>query len=121
MKTTTRKRKNAAKETAAFSFTSGVARYARKDDYVAGNITFTMTGVEFDRGGGFQGEDRWKIPAIRDDSGASEIITLPTNEKRDAQLRDAAKHIAAHGPIPNVRLVKRGNAFYFRPAGSGGA
>ncbi|MGB6950837.1 MAG: hypothetical protein WBE15_02700 [Candidatus Cybelea sp.] len=77
--------------------------------------------MDVDPGGGYTGENRWKVTVIRDDNGESEIITLPTNGKRDAQLKAARDHIAASGPISGVKLVKRGNAYYFRgtePPGS---
>jgi len=121
MKTNARKRKKMTQETAAFSFSSGLAPYANKEGYVTGNVTFAIVTVEFDPGGGYTGEDRWKVSVMRDDTGEIEIVTLPANTKRDAQLQEAKKHIAAHGVIANVRLVKRGNAYYFRtgePRGS---
>ena len=44
-----------------------------------------------------------------------EIITLQSNEKRDARSRETAStHIAKQGPIPNTKLVKSGRAYYFR-------
>jgi len=117
MKSSTRgKRKKTMQESAPFSFSSGIARYAQKGELVAANVTFSIAAVAFDPGGGFTGQDRWKVSVLRDDNGAAEIITLDANEKRDAQLRAAADHIAANGPIEGVRLVKHGNTFYFRPA-----
>lgn len=117
MNTSTRaKRKKSGQETASFSFSSGVRRYSNKNELVGGNITFAIVAVEFDPGGGFTGQDRWKATITRDDNGVTEIITLDANEKRNAQLRDAKDHIAANGAIPAARLVKRGNAFYFRTA-----
>jgi hypothetical protein len=113
---TTRKRKRTSQGHAAFSFSSGAARYAKKEELAAANVGFAIIGVEVDPGGGFTGGDRWKVTVVRDDNGESEIITLPTNEKRDAQLKAARDHIAASGPISGIRLVKRGNAYYFRGA-----
>lgn len=103
-------------EVAAFVFSSGAPPFAKKDEYVAGSVTFAIVGVALDRGGSFTGGDRWKVTVTRDDTGSTEIVTLPTNEKRDAELRKAEQHIAATGPIGGVRLVKRGNAYYFRSA-----
>jgi hypothetical protein len=121
MKSSTRgKREKTMQESAPFSFSPGNARYAKKDELVAANVTFSIVAVEFDVGGGFTGQDRWKVSILRDDSGATEIVTLDANEKRDAQLQAAKDHIAANGPIDGVRLVKRGNTFYFRPAESRG-
>ena len=116
MKTTTRKRKNAAQEPTEFSFSSDGARYAKKDEYIAGDVTFTIAAVDFDPKGSFTGEARWKVTVARDDTGAFEIITLPSNDKRDAQMRAAKNHITAKGAIASVRLAKHGSAFYFREA-----
>ena len=80
------------------------------------SVAFAIISVDVDPGGGFTGENRWKVTVVRDDNGESEIITLPTNEKRDAQLKAAKEHITASGPISGVKLVKRGNAYYFRGA-----
>jgi hypothetical protein len=115
--TTRARKKKPTTEAAPFSFSSGRASFADKDALVVQQITFTMTGIELDLGGGFRpGENRWKAAITRDDTGAPEIISLSCNDRRDAQLRDAKAHIEANGPIPNVRPVKHGNAFYFRPA-----
>ena len=121
MMAATRKRKSTTQDHAAFSFSSGAARYAKKDDLAAANVAFAIIGVEVDPGGGYTGENRWKVTVIRDDNGESEIITLPTNGKRDAQLKAARDHIAASGPISGVKLVKRGSAYYFRSAETGGS
>ena len=112
---TARKRKR-TQETAEFSFSSGIARFADKNDFAASGVRFAIVSVELDPHGGYTGDARWKVTVTRDDTGANEIITLSTNPKRDAQLRDAQDHICKKGPIPGVRLVKRGNAFYFRSA-----
>jgi|SRR5580700_658911 hypothetical protein len=116
MKTSTRKRKTVVQDAAAFAFTFSGARYANKNELVAGNVTFTIAAVEHDPNGGFTGESRWKITVRRDDTGAFEIVTLPSNPKRDAQMQAAAEHIAAKGSIAGVRLAKSGNAYYFREA-----
>jgi hypothetical protein len=99
-----------------FSFSSAVPRYANKVSYVQQNVTFAIAAVELDPGGGFVGDNRWKVTVLRDDTQAFEIITLPCNEKRDAQMQAAQAHIAASRPITSVRLVKHGNAYYFRGA-----
>jgi len=116
MKANTRKRKTAVKDAAAFAFSFNGARFANKNELVAGNVTFTIAAVEFDANGGFTGDSRWKVTVRRDDTGAFEIITLPSNPKRDAQMQAAAKHIEAKDAIANVRLAKSGKAFYFREA-----
>jgi hypothetical protein len=112
----TGKRKRAKQEATEFSFSSGAARYANKNAYATGSIAFAIVTVEFDPHGGYTGDARWKVTVMPDDTGETEIITLSTNPKRDEQLRDAKNHILKKGPIPGVRLVKRGNAFYFRTA-----
>ncbi len=99
-----------------FSFASDAPRYAKKDEYVASNLSFTITAVELQPKRGFGGADRWAVIAAPDDGRVPEIITLPTNGKRSAQLQAAKLQIETKGPIPNVRLVKANGTFYFRPA-----
>ena len=48
------------------------------------------------------------------DARPEEIITLQSNDGRDAELYAAAAHIEKHGPIHNTKLVKSGKAYYFR-------
>jgi hypothetical protein len=114
--TTRAKRKSTKQETVDFSFASDAPRYAKKNEYVANNLSFTITAVEFEPKRGFGGADRWAIQVAPDDKRAPEIITLPTNEKRNAQLQAAKVRVETKGPIPNVRLVKANGTFYFRPA-----
>jgi hypothetical protein len=93
MKSTKPKRPSSSSRVAApFSFSSGMVPYAKKDELVTVGVTFAIAEVVFDPGGGFNGDNRWKVTVIRDDSGAAEIITLPSNEKRDAQLSAAKAH-----------------------------
>ncbi len=98
-----------------FSFSSG-AEYADKDEYVTKRLVFAITVIEFQEGAGYEGADRWSITVSPEDGQPDEIIELQSNDKRDAQLRAAAEHIAKHGPIVNTRLVKSGKAYYFRKA-----
>ena len=118
MKTSTprAKRKTTKQETVDFTFASDAPRYAKKDEYLASNLTFTIAGVELQPKRGFGGADRWAVLVAPDGKCAPEIITLPTNEKRNAQLHAAKVRIETKGPIPNVRLVKANGTFYFRPA-----
>lgn len=118
MKTTTprTKRKSAKKAAVDFSFASDAPRYAQKDEYVGGNLIFTITTVELQPTRGYGGADRWAVLVAPDDGRVSEIITLPTNEKRNAQLQAAKVQIETKGPIPNLRLVKVNGTFYIRPA-----
>jgi hypothetical protein len=109
-------RKKTKQETVDFTFSSDAPRYAKKDVYVANNLRFTITAVELQPKRGFGGADRWAILVAPDDKRAPEIITLPTNEKRNAQLQAAKVRIETKGPIPNVRLVKANGTFYFRHA-----
>ncbi len=102
-------------EESAFSFFSG-ALWADKDEYVAKNLVFTIGKIVFEKGGGFEGADRWAIYVQADDGRSEEIITLQSNEKRAAELVAAAAHIERLGPIPNVKLVKARKAYYFRSA-----
>jgi hypothetical protein len=110
------KRKTAKQETVDFTFASDAPRYAKKDEYVAGNLSFTITAMELQPKRGFGGADRWAVLVAPEDRRAPEIITLPTNEKRNAQLQAAKVRVETKGPIPNVRLVKANGTFYFRPA-----
>jgi hypothetical protein len=109
-------RKKTKQETVDFTFASDAPRYAKKDVYVANNLSFTITAVELQPKRGFGGADRWAILVAPDDRRAPEIITLPTNEKRNAQLQAAKVRIETKGPILSVRLVKANGTFYFRPA-----
>jgi hypothetical protein len=47
------------------------------------------------------------------DRRGSELITLSSNEKRDAQLRAAQAHIDKYGPIVNKKLRRFGHAYCF--------
>ncbi|MGA8534266.1 MAG: hypothetical protein WB615_09190 [Candidatus Tumulicola sp.] len=98
---------------AEFLFSSGIL-YADKDEYVEKELVLTINAIEFQKKAGFEQSDRWAVTVTIDDGRPDEIITLPSNEQRDAELQDAAAHIAEHGPICNVQLVKSGKAFYFR-------
>jgi len=95
-----------------FSF-SGIALFAEKDEYLEKGLIFTIKAIEYQETAGFEGAPRWAITVAPSDGRPDEIITLQANEKRDQQLQAAEKHIAARGPIHNVRLAKRGKAFYF--------
>ena len=61
-----------------------------------------------------RGADRWAIYVQANDARPEEIITLQSNDERDAELYAAAAHIEKHGPIRNTKLVKSGKAYYFR-------
>ncbi|HET6274549.1 MAG TPA: hypothetical protein VFE16_01260 [Candidatus Cybelea sp.] len=102
-------------DAAEFSFSSG-ALYADKDEYVSKNLTFTIGRVEFQEKSGFDGADRWAIYVQPNDGRPEEIITLQSNENRDAELQAAAAHVEKRGPIKNTKLVKSGKAYYFRNA-----
>ena len=110
------RRKTAKPEIVDFSFASDVIRYAQKDDYVTSNLAFTIIALEFQPTRGFQGADRWAAAVSPSDGRPDEIITLTANPKRNTQLQAAKEHIDSKGPIPNVRLTKRGGTFYFAPA-----
>jgi hypothetical protein len=101
--------------TTEFSF-SAAPLYADKDEFLGKNLVFTIKGVEFQEGAGFEGADRWAVTVSPSDGRLDEIITLQSNDNRDDQLRAAADHINKHGPIPNTKLVKSGKAYYFRKA-----
>jgi hypothetical protein len=101
-------------EDAEFSFSSG-ALYAEKDEYIAKDLIFTIKAVAFQPQAGYEGADRWAVTVELDDR-PDEIITLQSNENRDAELKAAAEHISKHGPIRNTKLVKSGKAYYFRKA-----
>lgn len=102
-------------DTAGFSFSSG-ALYADKDEYLSKGLTFTINSIEFQEKAGFENSDRWSINVTVDDGREDEVITLQSNERRDAELETALAHLTKHGPIRNVKLVKSGKAYYFRSA-----
>ncbi len=116
MKQSMRKDQSATKATAAFSFSSEGPLYAKKDQLATEGVAFAIQAIEYDRGGSLNGGDRWKVTILRADNGTTEIVTLDANTKRDAQLEAAKNHLLANRPIQGVRLVKHGNAFYFRTA-----
>lgn len=100
---------------AEFSFSTG-ALYADKDEIVSKKLVFTIKAIEFQENRGFEGAHRWAITVSFDDGRLDEIITLQSNDERDAELQSAAAHIEDHGPIGNTMLVKSGKAYYFRRA-----
>jgi hypothetical protein len=95
-----------------FSFSTG-APYADKDEYISKNLVFTINAIEYQAEAGFEGGPRWSVTVSPSDGRPDEVITLQANPKRDDQLRAARDHIAAHGPIQNIRLTKSGKAYYF--------
>jgi len=105
-------RAQSTKDATEFSFSSG-AKYAVKEDYLAKHVIFAITAIEYQEDAGFDGAPRWAVTVTPDDGDTVEIITLQSNDKRDTEMRTAAEHIAKHGPIRNVRLVKHGKAYYF--------
>jgi hypothetical protein len=104
-------------DAAEFSFSNGPL-YADNDEYLAKRLIFTINAVEFQEKAGFEGADRWAIYVQANDARPEEIITLQSNDGRDAELYAAAAHIEKHGPIHNTKLVKSGKAYYFRNAES---
>jgi hypothetical protein len=103
-------------EVTEFSF-NGVASYADKDEYVAKKLVFDIKKIEFQEKAGFEDSDRWAVSVSPKDDRPDEIITLQSNEGRDAQLYAAQAHLAKAGAIRNLRLVRSGKAFYFENAG----
>ncbi|MFY9663352.1 MAG: hypothetical protein WAL67_06815 [Candidatus Cybelea sp.] len=118
MKTaTTRKSrsKTTSRDETEFSFSSGPF-YAEKDEYLAKGLIFTINAIEFQEKAGIDNSDRWAVLVSVGDGRPDELITLPSNDKRDAELVAAAAHIEDRGPIRNCKLVKSGKAYYFRNA-----
>jgi hypothetical protein len=113
------KRKTTA-ESADFSFSTGAVPYADKAAYVANQVVFNLTALEYQAKRGYNGVDRWAATVMLQDGKTVEVITLPTNDKRNAQLEAAKNYIDANGSIPNLQLAKAGSAFYFRPDKSAG-
>jgi hypothetical protein len=88
--------------------------YADKDEYISKSLVFTINKVYYQEEAGYEGANRWAVYVQPDDGRPEEIITLQCNTKRDGELFQALDHIADHGPIRNVQLVKSGKAYYFR-------
>jgi hypothetical protein len=107
--------RTATQKDAEFSFSSG-ALYGDKDEYVAKGLIFTIKAVAFQPTAGYDGADRWAVTVSPDDGRPDEIITLQSNQNRDAELKAAAAHITKHGQIRNTKLVKSSKAYYFRKA-----
>lgn len=95
-----------------FSFGEGTI-YANKDEYVDKALRFDILEIVFEEGQGFQGADRWKVTVQPHDREDQEIITMGSNPARDAVMDKALNYVVAHGKIPNAKLVKSGNAYYF--------
>src|ERR1700735_1434360 len=102
-----------ARAAARFSF-STAPLFADKDEYITKRLVFTINAIDFQEKAGFEQTDRWALTVTVDDGRPDELITLPSNEARDAELRSAAESIAQDGPIHNARLVKSGKAYYLR-------
>ena len=94
-----------------FVFSSGI-QYADKDEFAEKALSFHIMEIDFQPGAGFDGQDRWAV-RVHPEDRIEELITLPSNPKRDEQMRLAQAHIAAKDPIGPVRLKKSGNTFYF--------
>lgn len=99
-----------------FSFGSG-PRYADKAQYAEKKLLFTILAIAFEPGRGYEGADRWAV-TVQVEGRESEIITLESNPKRDEELHTAQSHLKRKGPIKGVRLVRSGNAYYFRSEGA---
>ena len=66
-------------------FSSGPL-YADNDEYLAKRLIFTINAIEFQEKAGFENSDRWAVYVPADDGRPDEIITLSSNDKRDAEL-----------------------------------
>lgn len=118
---TPRKKRTTTTDSTPFSFPDQSGRYVTKDEYVAAETPFALVDVEFQPTAGYNETPRWCATVAPNDGRPHELLTLGSNPKRDTQMQAAKAHIDAHGPIPNLRLVKIGNAYYFRsvdPPGS---
>jgi hypothetical protein len=103
-----------AEKTTEFSF-SGAPSYADKDEYISKGLIFQTKAFEFQEGRGFEGADRWAV-LVALDGRPDEIITLGSNEKRDAQFRNAQEFLKRGIALPRTRLRKSGKAYYFENA-----
>jgi hypothetical protein len=99
-----------------FSPSARMIPYANKAAYAHDRRTFTITALEYQPQAGYNGVDRWAVTVILADKRTVEIITLPANDKRNSQLRTAQAQIERYGRFANLRLVRAGSAYYFRPA-----
>lgn len=88
--------------------------YADKDEFIAKALSFDILALDFEKNGGYEaGQDRWLVRVLVNDGRPDEeLLSFGTNPARDEQFRSAQAYIASHGPITNVHLEKRGNAYY---------
>lgn len=98
-----------------FTF-SGALPYADKSEYIDKDLVFRIVAIDYQKGMGFEGSDRWAVTVERGDLGGEELLTFGCNEKRNAQMQAAATHIKQHGPIANTHLKKVGRAYYLESA-----
>jgi hypothetical protein len=110
------KTRKAATETPAFSFSAGLLQYANKAEYSANKTVFSVIALEYQPQRGFNGTDRWAATVAHADGKTFEIVTLPANDKRNAQLHAAKAEIEQRGPLSNLILVRSGSAYYIRSA-----
>lgn len=113
---TQRKPNTQPRNDAGFSFGSGQA-YADNAEYAEKALPFDILSIAFEPGRGFEGHDRWAV-TVQAEGRAPEILTLGANPKRDEELRAAQAHLKRKGAIKSVRLVRSGNAYYFRSEGA---
>jgi hypothetical protein len=95
------------------TFTFGPsASYANCDEYASKGLLFDILAIAFEPGRGYEGRDRWAVTVKAQDRDP-EVLTLGSNPKRDAKLREAQAYLERSDTIKNVRLRRSGNAYYF--------
>ena len=93
--------------------------YASKDEHIDKGLLFDIHGVEFQRGQGFEGADRWLLTIethYPNGKIVNEIMSFGPNQKRDEQMSAAIVYIKKNGPVEHCRLAKSGNAQYINVA-----
>ncbi len=113
MKTTTKPRRRASSNGAAFAFSSAIP-YADKGELIEKDLAFAVKAIEFQPERGFENQDRWAVTIVPNDGRGEELLTFGSNEKRDAQMKSAQAFVKKHGAIPDVRLRKSGKAYYLQ-------
>jgi hypothetical protein len=94
-----------------FSFGSGRS-YADNAEYADKKIAFNILALAFEPGRGFEGRDRWLV-TVKAAERDRELLSLGSNPGRDEQLKAAQLHLERGGAIRNVRLLLKGNTYYF--------
>ena len=81
--------------------------YAVKDEYTDKDIKFYVRDVQFEKGEGYEGKDRWAV-VIRNERGEDEVLTFSCNEERDISMNQAQTCLEQGVDMGLLHLVQIG-------------